>query len=260
MAVQPSYITQMRTYAWLHEAQRQTGAKGLSALANRYAKLTAGKADATLASREFKQYAFGKRTPSDDTIGEVEQFLPGTKAVFEIGPREDGKAVPLWAALHGDTATVISIIEHFDAERIRPLMAESAPLHDIAVIAVDHLGVPEDEIHLAMLNGFPTDETNVIAAAYQKNTASVSLNLLTTLIALWRYGSTINSDIPFLGYVMFGLTHRAIYDLLDPWGLGKPVVAFLNDLINQAFYKLMEIHKRTQQSTQAADDRMEPAA
>lgn len=255
----PSFFAEMRTVAWLHEAQRQAGAKGLTALANRYAKLSMSlerqfKGDAALSAREFKQYAHGQSTPSDDTVTEVEKFLPGTLAVFCLGPQDGGKALAFWLALGGDPECVQIVIETFDPQRIGPMMAESAPFYDIMMEIVGHLGVPEDEILEGMLKGFPADETNVVAAAYLNGTASISLRLLVALIAVWRRSIEINSEVPFMGYVMFGLMHKAIYDLLEPWGIAQPVIAYMNDLINRSFRRLVEIHNRATGQTPPADE------
>ncbi|TDQ75490.1 hypothetical protein [Paraburkholderia silvatlantica] len=262
-AKKPSFFAQMRTIAWLHEAQRQTGATGLTSLANRYAKLTEGKLKATLAQREFKQYAHGKSAPSDDTAKEVEQFLPGTLAVFCLGPQDGGKLLPFWQALGGDPECVQIAIETFDPERIGAMMAESAPFYDIMMEIVGRLGVPEEEILQGMLKGgFPADESNVVAAAYLNGTVTISLRLLVALVAVWRRSIEINTEVPFMGYVMFGLMHKAIYDLLDPWDIAKHVVTYMNDLINRSFLRLVAIHNRTTGKIASADedDAVEPTA
>ncbi|VWD44081.1 hypothetical protein BLA50215_05611 [Burkholderia lata] len=52
--------------------------------------------------------------------------------------------------------------------------------------------------------------------------------------------------------------HKAIYALLEPWGIAQPVIAYINDLINQSFLRLVAATGQTTPLDE--DDEVEPTA
>jgi hypothetical protein len=218
---QPSFFTQMRTVAWLHEAQRLTGATGLPSLANRYAKLTVGSAIATLAPREFKQYANGIRAPKDETLEEVEGFLPGTLDTFRVGPREtpeDGHC-HLWLALQGNGPELREAILQVDPPRISSLFARSKPFSDVITAIFEHFGITRQMLWEGIARNWMTDYDHIVTAALKEQELRVSLRMLTSATALWRLSLEINSEVPVTNYLMLGLHGAIARQVLEPFGI-----------------------------------------
>ena len=84
---------------------------------------------------EFPMYAKGQRTPSVQTLVDVEEAAPvgrdkaklrpfaGTRALFEVGP----EGVPLWKVLEGSTATCESVLDTWLTQQVK---APAAALMD----------------------------------------------------------------------------------------------------------------------------------
>ncbi|AXK66458.1 hypothetical protein [Burkholderia sp. IDO3] len=224
MAGKESPITQMRTIAWLREAQRLTGAKGLTALANRYAQRALRlqfKEDAPLSPREFKQYANGQTKPSDDTLDEVEEFLPGTLGTFRVGPRETPEAQhsPLWLALGGKGPELRDAILQIDPPGIASLFARSKPFSDVITAVFDRFGLNREMMWEGIARNWMTDDDHIVIAAIKVQELKVSLAMLTSAVALWRLSLEINSEVPVTNYLMLGLHGIVAQQLLEPFGI-----------------------------------------
>lgn len=224
MAGKASLITQMRTIAWLREAQRLTGAKGLSALANRYAQRALRlqfAENAPLASREFKPYANGQTTPSNDTLDEVDEFLPGTLGTFRVGPREapQDQHSPLWLALEGKGPELRDAILQADPPGIASLFARSKPFSDVTSAVLDRFGLNREMLWEGIAQNWMTDDDHVVTAAIRMQELQVPLKMLTSAVALWRMSLEINSEVPVTNYLMLGLHGAVARQILEPFGI-----------------------------------------
>lgn len=63
--------------------------------------------------RNIERIARGTYSPGTVLLRNVEKIIPGPKAVFENGPLENGKHVPLWQALSGPIDEMWSVLAWF---------------------------------------------------------------------------------------------------------------------------------------------------
>jgi len=213
-------IHKIRTIAWYNAVADEAGAKSAYEVAKVVDELRSEMTENVgTESKSFAGYATGKVMPSKGTVQMVEDVLPWTSPVFDIGPKVMGGNAPLWLALGGSEQWVRSVLVWYDKE-LGIKQASGAPIYDLIQHVLGRM-IPEQYVLESLGTDLAKPGTHVLAIAYRKNSLVMNLELMTAIIALWRLTMIHNKHFPYMNFFMTGLYDKAMVDLVvEPYGIG----------------------------------------
>lgn len=100
-------VASLRAKAWVQESLRLGGFASLYQMRHAVFGVQAEQ------TRYFERIAKGTYSPGAVLLRLTEQVIPGSKQVFEVGPMEEGRAVPLWQALEGPIEDMWAVLDWF---------------------------------------------------------------------------------------------------------------------------------------------------
>jgi len=225
-------INKIRTIAWYNAVADEVGAKSAYEVAKVIDELRSEMTENVgTESKSFAGYATGKVMPSEGTVQMVEEVLPWTSPVFNIGPKVMGGNAPLWLALGGSEQWVRSVLVWYDKE-LGIKQASGAPIYDLIQHVLGRM-IPEQYVLESLGTDLAKPGTHVLAIAYRKNSLVMNLELMTAIIALWRLTMIHNKHFPYMNFFMTGLYEKALSDLVESYGIGELLLDYCKKMENR---------------------------
>ena len=222
------YIDEMRTIAWCLDLERRTGktANGLrTALLDMH---TGSSADKYLEFR-FDRFENGQNVPTSKKLDQIDSLdkAKESRKVFEIGPEEQGRNVPLWE-LFGDQ------YDHF-WNAIDEVIPQSPPdcraAHCWRIDYLAELLMEEAQWQAILSNAnFQHQDDNPVVQSWNEHCFKMEWQLLATAIALWRLSMLVREGVAPTEYLLHCLLAGPLKPALEGLGIHAHVCELIRFL------------------------------
>lgn len=229
----------MRTQAWLAYLMEKTGAKTFgeidgAILGNRPPRQSIDKMKDFLGDTSTirgDKYGSNTQTPNESQINLIEKkpLGGGSKAVYEIGPMEAGRNIPLWATFEQNFNVMWDIVESYIPEM--PEMRKRGAPYSARLERVIELFVPlQDWKNIDFKNPESRPSTHLIVDSWHKGYFQASIGLLAVAMAIYRLHLKANESMAQVHYLVSGLIAEPCKNELEKNNIYNLFVAAFNNL------------------------------
>jgi len=229
----------MRTQAWLAYLMIKTGAKTFGEIDGAIlGKRLPGQSIEVLrglladkATLRGAKYGTNKQGPNENILKLVEKkpLGEGSKAVYEIGPLEDGRNVPLWMVFEDDFNVMWECIDSYIPE-MTEMRKRGAPF-SVRLEKVIELFVPLEEwrtIDFKSPANHPSK--HLIIDSWQKGYFVETLELLTVAMSIYRLHLKADENMAQVEYLVRGLLAEPYKEKLEKHNIYDLFVAGFNQI------------------------------
>ena len=224
-------IDEMRTIAWCLDLERRTGktANGLrTALLNMH---TGSSADKYLEFR-FDRFENGQNVPTSKKLDQIDSLdkAKESRKVFEIGPEEQGRNVPLWELFEDRHEKFWYAIE----EVIPQFPPNIRGAHFSRIDFLAELLMEEAQWKAILSNAnFQHQDDNPVMQSWNEHRFKAEWKLLAAAIALWRLSMLVREGVAPTTYLLHCLLAGPFKPLLEGAGIHAYACSLIRLLATQ---------------------------
>lgn len=178
---------------------------------------------------EFRNFHKGTKTPNKMTFDQIDELegASDSRQVFEIGPEEQGRNVPLWE-LFGDQ------YDHF-WNAIDEVIPQSPPdcraAHCWRIDYLAELLMEEAQWQAILSNAnFQHQDDNPVMQGWNEHRFKMEWQLLATAIALWRLSMLVREGVAPTEYLLHCLLAGPLKPALEGLGIHAHVCELIRFL------------------------------
>jgi hypothetical protein len=153
----------------------------------------------------------------------------GSKAVYEVGPQDNGVSIPLWLSFETDFNLMWSLVDAVVADM--PDMRKRGAPFATRMECVISLFVPKAEWEqIDFKDPANHPKLHVVLAAYQAGHFEPSFKLLAAAMAMYRLVVNAGESMAQMEYLLRGLLGEPYRDLLSSYNIYTEFLAAFNQL------------------------------
>ena len=179
-------------------------------------------------NRNWYKYRDGIRVPTHATLAFVERTCPGSREIFDSGP----KKTQLWKALYSDYEVLWDVVDDYYPQYKDLRLKECLGLLQYMNFIDNDLIIPQYSCWIDYIEFAKDNRRNVVSKAISENLIYITPHQFACFIACWRFCVLVNYNLIHGEYLLGG-----IWSGLNGRVFGQSIDKLLNEYIEKVFLK-----------------------